>query len=162
MSKERLLDELRKIIKLDTLVKLSKDRFGFELILMIFPELKNIKIFSRINSNNIDLLSENDFIFLLSLIIVDDTDNTDYFLYKFNISKQDQKRIKIIDNFFKEKINIKTFTEKNMNKVFYYNGRQAVLDILNYKIIKSKKIDKSLRELCKISLTINYIINLLI
>ena len=66
------------------------------------------------------------------------------------ISKQDQKRIKIIDNFFKEKINIKTFTEKNMNKVFYYNGRQAVLDILNYKIIKSKKIDTSLIELCKI------------
>ena len=150
LSKERLLDELRKIMKLDTLVKLSKDRFGYELILMIFPELKNIKIFSNINSNNIDLLIENDFIFLLSLMIIDVSDNTDYFLYRFNISKQDQKRIKIIDNFFKEKMNTKTFSENNMNKVFYYNGKRAVLDILNYKIIKSKKIDKSLRELCKI------------
>ena len=117
---------------------------------MIFPELKNIKIFSNINSNNIDLLIENDFIFLLSLMIIDDSDNTDYFLYRFNISKQDQKRIKIIDIFFKEKMNTKTFSENNMNKVFYYNGKQAVLDILNYRIIKSKKIDKNLRELCKI------------
>ena len=60
-------------------------------------------------------------------MIIDETDNTDYFLYKFNISKKDQKRIKIIDNFYKEKINSKTFTENNMNKVFYYYGKEATL-----------------------------------
>ena len=42
-------------------------------------------------------------------MIIDETDNTDYFLYKFNISKKDQKRIKSIDNFYKEKINSKTW-----------------------------------------------------
>ena len=31
-----------------------------------------------------------------------------------------------------------------MNKIFYHNGRQAILDILNYKIIKTKKIDENL------------------
>ena len=41
-------------------------------------------------------------------MIIDETDNADYFMYKFNISKKDQKRIKIIDNFFKEKIGPKT------------------------------------------------------
>ena len=68
-------------------------------------------------------------------MIIDETDNADYFLYKFNISKKDQKRIKIIDNFYKEKIKKKTFTENNMNKIFYYNGKQAVIDILNFRII---------------------------
>ena len=34
-----------------------------------------------------------------------------------------------------------------MNKVFYYNGKEAVIDILKYKIIKSKKVDNSLKEL---------------
>ena len=29
-----------------------------------------------------------DFIFLLSLMVIDETDNTEYFLYKFNISKK--------------------------------------------------------------------------
>ena len=87
---------------------------------MIFPELKNIKIFSRLNLDDKNLLKEKDFIFLLSLMIIDDTDNTDYFLYKFNISKKDQKRIKNIDIFYKEKINSKTFTKNKMNKVFYY------------------------------------------
>ena len=93
------------------------------------------------------MLKENDFIFLLSLLIIDDNDNLDYFLYKFNISKQNQKRMKIIDNFYKEKITVKMFIEKNMDKVLYYHGKQAVIDILNFRIIKLKKINKTLIEL---------------
>ena len=149
LSKERLLDELKKITKLEILEKLSKDKISLEIILMIFPELKNIKIFSRLNSTQKDLLKEKDFIFLLSLMIIDDTDNTDYFLYKFNISKKDQKRIKSIDNFFKEKTNLKLFTENYMDKILYYQGKQVVTDILSYKIIKSKKVDNSFKELIK-------------
>ena len=45
-------------------------------------------------------------------MIIDETDNADYFLYKFNISKKDQKRIKIIDNFYKEKINHQKLLQK--------------------------------------------------
>tara|TARA_B100001057_G_scaffold240463_1_gene240840 strand:- start:411 stop:833 length:423 start_codon:yes stop_codon:yes gene_type:complete len=82
-------------------------------------------------------------------MIIDETDNTDYFLYKFNISKRDEKRIKIINNFYKENYNLKKINEKNINEIFYYNGKQAALDILNFQIIKSKKIDQSLIELYK-------------
>ena len=46
-----------------------------------------------------------------------------------------------------KKINSKTFTENNMNKFFYYDGKQAVIDILNYKIFKSKKSDRNLIKL---------------
>ena len=149
LSKERLIDELKKITNLDTLEKLSNDKIISSLILMIFPELKNIGIFSKLNSLNKKLLKENDFIFLLSLMIIDDADNADYFLFKFNLSKKDKNRIKIIDNFYKKKINSKTFTKNNINKFFYYYGKKATLDILNYRIIKSNKIDKSLNELIK-------------
>ena len=38
-----------------------------------------------------------------------------------------------------EKIQSKTLTENNMNKVFYYDGKQAVIDILNFMLINSKK-----------------------
>ena len=149
LSKERLLDELRKIVSLTTLEKISKDRLILDLISIIFPELKNIKIFSKLNGNQKVFLVDTDFIFLISLMIVDGTDNVDYFLYKFNISKKNQKRIKIIDEFFKENINKNTFSEKNMNKIFYYNGRQAVIDILRFRIITTKKFDKKLIELIK-------------
>ena len=149
LSKERLLDELRKIVSLTTLEKISKDRLILDLISVIFPELKNIKIFSKLNGNQKVFLVDTDFIFLISLMIVDGTDNVDYFLYKFNISKKNQKRIKIIDEFFKENKNKNTFSEKNMNKIFYYNGRQAVIDILRFRIITTKKFDKKLIELIK-------------
>ena len=147
LSKERLLDELKKISKLGTLEKLSKDKHSLDLILLIFPELKNIKIFSNLDLNKKKFLEKADFIFYLSLLIIDDGDNADYFLYKYNISKKDQKRIKIIDNFFKEKIDLKTFTTNNINKFFYYNGKEAVIDILTFKIIKSKKFDQIIFDL---------------
>ena len=150
LSKERLLDELRKIVSLTTLEKISKDRLILDLISVIFPELKNIKIFSKLNENQKVFLVDTDFIFLLSLMIIDETDNVDYFLYKFNISKKNQKRIKIIDEFFKENKNKNVFSEEKMNKIFYYNGRQAVMDILQFRIINSKKFDQKLIELIKI------------
>ena len=144
LSKERLLDELKKITKLEKFEKLSKDKSSLELISLIFPELKNLNIFSKLIQSKKNILKKNDFIFFYLLMIIDETDNADYFLYKFNISKKNQKRIKIIDNFYKEKINSKTFSEKNLNKIFYYNGKQAVIDILNFRIIKSKKFDKKI------------------
>ena len=149
LSKERLLDELKKIAKIETLQNLSKDKISLEIILLIFPELKNIKIFSKLNERNKNFLKRNDFIFLISLMIVDETDNVDYFLYKFNVSTKNKKRIKNIDNFYKEKISSKTFNQNNINKYFYYYGREATLDILNFKLIKLNKVDKSLTELVK-------------
>ena len=147
LSKERLINELKKITKIDTLESLLKDESSLKLILMIFPELKNIKVFLKLNQNNKDIIKEKDFIFLLSLMIIDATDNVDYFLYRFNFSNKDQKRIKIIDNFYKEKITSKTFTIKNMNRVFYYNGKEAILDILGHRLVKSNKSEDSLKKL---------------
>ena len=148
LSKERLLDELKKMMKLEMLTKLSRDKISKEIIQIIFPEIKKIDIFSKLTTENKIKLSEKfDFIFMLSLLIIDETDNAEYFLYKFNISKNDKKRIKKIDNFFKKKINSQTFTVSNLNKVFYYDGKQAVLDILNFKIVKAKKYDENLKDL---------------
>ena len=111
---------------------------------MIFPQLKNIDNFKKLNSHTQNNLSKVDFIFLLSLMIIDGTDNADYFIYKFNISKKDQKRLKIIDNFYANKITVKSFSEKNLDKFFYYHGKQSVVDILSYRLFTLKKVDKVL------------------
>ena len=150
LSKERLLDELRKMINLKSLVKLSKDKISLEFIKIIFPELKYFNIFTKINSYLFEILQEVDFIFLIFLLIIDETDNADYFIYKFNISKKDQKRIKNIDEFYKEKLTLKTFNENNLNSIFYYKGKEALIDILYFKLFKSKKFDNHLIELTKL------------
>ena len=144
LSKERLLDELKKYVKYNVLTKLSKDKFSIELFEIIFSQVKNIKIFSNPNKFAQTKIQEADFIFLLSLLIIDGMDNTDYFIYKFNISKKDQRRLKVIDNFYKDKIVAKSFSEINLNKIFYYKGKQSVIDILSYRLFNSKKIDKKL------------------
>ena len=146
LSKQRLLDEFKKFLKANILVKLSKDDFALEIFEIIFPQIKNIKVFSNPNKFAKFKINESDFIFLLSVLLIDGSDNVDYFVYKFNISKKDQKRLKLIDNFYKEKITNKTFTEKNLNRIFYYNGKQSVIDILSYRIFISKKVDTKLLD----------------
>ncbi|MBD1173531.1 CCA tRNA nucleotidyltransferase [Pelagibacterales bacterium SAG-MED03] len=147
LSSERLLDEFKKLTRSSAFLKIFNDEISLELIEIIFPQLKNLENFKKLNSYALDNLPKVDFIFLLSLLIVDGTDNTDYFFYKFNISKKDQKRLKSIDFFYKENVSIKSFNEKNFNKILYYNGKQAVLDIINYKLFISPKVEKKLLKL---------------
>ena len=150
ISKERLLDELKKLLKSNQLEKLSKDKFSIELILLIFPELKNIKSVINAIKFKKELFVDLDFIFILLLMIIDGTDNLEYFLYKYNISKKDQKRAYDINNFYNEKDGLKTLNEANLDKVLYYDGKQAVLDILSFKIMKTKKVDKKLLSLLEL------------
>ena len=150
LSPERLIDELKKLTKSNKFIKIFKDETSLELLEIIFPQLKNLKNLKKLNSYALKNLSKVDFIFFLSLMIVDGSDNVDYFIYKFNISKKDQKRLKVIDFFYKENVSIKNFTEKNFNKIFYFNGRQAVLDIINFKLFNSKVVEKKLLKLTEV------------
>ena len=147
LSSERLLDEFKKLTRSNEFLKIFKDEISLDLIKIIFPQLKNVENFKKLNSYALDNLSKIDFIFLVSLMIVDGTDNTDYFIYKFNLSKKDKKRLKSIDFFYKENVSIKKFTEKNFNKIFYFNGKQTVLDIINFKLFTSIKVEKKLLKL---------------
>ncbi len=142
ISSERLIDEFQKLLKSDGFLKLTKDKDCLEIINLIFPQIKTIKLFSNLNTFAKAKLQEANFIFLLSLLVIDGSDNADYFIYKFNISKKDQRRLKIIDKFYKEKINAVSFSEKNLNKFFYFYGKEAVIDVLSYRLFFSKKIDK--------------------
>ena len=49
-------------------------------------------MFGRLNNFSKKNLVNIDFIVLLSLMIIDGTDNVDYFIYKFNISKKDMRK----------------------------------------------------------------------
>ena len=147
LSSERLLDELRKIIRSNCLEHISKDKESAELLRLIFPQILKMNSFEKLNEISKKIYLEADFSFLLAVMIIDKTDNADYFMYKFNISKKDQKRIKYLDNFYKSKVNKNTFTEKNLVKKLYFDGKESVLDILNFKILTNKKIDQKIIDL---------------
>ncbi|MDB9844562.1 CCA tRNA nucleotidyltransferase [bacterium] len=150
ISSERLIDEFQKLLKSDGFLKLTKDKNCLEIINLIFPQIKNISLFNKMNSFAKKNFFAVDFIFLLSLMIIDGTDNVDYFIYKFNLSKKDQKRLIFLNKFNLEKNTNQTFSKKNLNKVFYFNGREALLDLLYFKIFKSTKVDNKLIKFIEI------------
>ena len=141
------MDEFKKLVRSHGFLKLTKDKFCYEIVNLIFPQFKNLSIFKNLNNYAKEKINNIDFIFLISLIVIDGTDNVDYFIYKFNLSKKDQKRILFLNNFFSTKINSKTFSKKNLQKILYFNGKQSLLDLLYFQIFRSKKIDKKLLEM---------------
>ena len=149
ISSERLLDEFQKLLRSEGFLKLLKDKDCLEIINLVFPQLKNISIFNKLNNFAKKNFVNMDFIFLLSLMIIDGTDNVDYFIYKFNLSKKNQRRLLFLNNFYSQKINSKTFSEKNLNKILYFNGKEALMDIIYFKIFKINKVDSKLLKMIK-------------
>jgi len=147
ISSERLLDEFKKLLKSQGFFKLSRDRDCLEIMSLIFPQFKNFSIFNKLNSFARKNFIKVDFIFLISLMIIDGSDNVEYFLYKFNISKKDQKRLLFLNNFTSQKTTSKTFSEESLNKIFYYKGKEALMDIVNFKIFKSIRLDNNLTKI---------------
>ena len=145
ISSERLLDEFKKLFNSDRFLKLNEDEFCCEIIILIFPQFKNIHLLKNLHKYAKDNIKNIDFIFLISLLIADGTDNADYFIYKFNISKKDQKRILFLNEYLKNKNNEK-FNTKNLWKILYFNGKDSLLDLINFHIFKSKKVDKKLEN----------------
>ena len=147
ISTERMLDEFKKIINSPQFLKLFKDSFCEEIINLIFPQFKNLKIFKKLNEFSKKKIKEVDYIFLISLMLLDSSDNVDYFLFKFNLSKINKKRILFLKDFYNKKISKDTFSEKNLWKILYYNGKQSLIDLIYFEIFKSKKTNKKFIDL---------------
>ena len=146
LSKERLLDELKKILLSKGFIKLNKDDFCKEIILIIFPQLKNIDTFNKLSKYSQNIIHKKDFIFLISLLIVDETDNSNYFLYKFNFSNENKKRIIFFKEIFGKKISNNFFSKKNLQKIFYFKNKDYLIDIIDFQLFRSNRSNKKLIE----------------
>ncbi len=149
ISSNRLLDELEKLILSNGFLKLFKDAFSKEIIAIIFPQLINLNIFKNMNDYSKKIIKEKDFIFIISLMIIDDTDNSEYFIFKYNISNKDKERIRFLSKIFSKNADKNIFNEKKLWKIFYYNGKDNLNDLIDFKIIQSKKLDKNILKLKK-------------
>ena len=103
----------------------------------------------KINEYSKNIFYKKTFIFLISYLIIDETDNANYFLFKYNLSNEDKKRVKfLIENheLFSEK---DYFNKKNLQRIFYFYNKSYVIDLLDLKIFNSKTAPKKLIELKK-------------
>ena len=155
ISKERLLNELEKIFKSKNIFKINDDEFLVKILNLVFPELKNIHLLEKLNDQALEILQSKDFLFWLSILIIDETDNTDYFLYKYKLSNNDKKRVKFLYQNYPKLSDNNFFSEKNFHKLVYYNDKSLVIDLIDFKICVSKKDITKMIKLKKLIIETN-------
>ena len=146
ISKERQFNELKKILKLDNFLKLFKNKTSCELFSLIFPQLKNIKKLSKLSKPQEKILKNKSLNFVISFLVIDETDNSDYFVYKYNLPNELKDKINFLKNNSINKDRIKIFNKKDLQKIFYYEGKSSTMDLIDFNLLYFKQ-SKKLSEL---------------
>ena len=149
VSKDRQLQELKKIISVKNFSKINSDKIISELLLLIFPELKNIKRIKKLNDLEENIINSKNLEFILSLLLIDGSDDCDYFIYKYNLSNKEKNKINLLNSIFSEEPKKDYFTKQSLLKILYKNGKENLIDILDFRILTSKKDKNNLIELKK-------------
>ena len=149
VSKNRQLQELKKIILVENFHKINSDKTSKELFLLIFPELKNINRINKLDNLGKEILKDKDFEFILSLLLIDKSEDCDYFIYKYNLSNKEKDKINFLNLIFSEDLNKDYFTKENLTKILFKNGKENLIDILDFKILTTKKNKNNLIDLKK-------------
>ena len=85
----------------------------------------------------------------MSLLIIDETDNSEFFLYKFNMSNEAKSRINFLKDIYNNSDYKDSFSKKSLQKIFYYQGKNYLIDALDFKLFLSNKKNSKLLELKK-------------
>ena len=134
ISRERILGELFKMMKLNNFSKLFEDEFCRFIILSMLPQLCNYNRIKILNKISYKIKKQIDKILLLSILIVDETDNCNFFLYKYQLSNEDKKRILFIKNSFKNYSKQYLYSKKNLLKLTYLSDKLSVIELLIFLI----------------------------
>ena len=107
----------------------------------IFPQLKHHDRFRDIQNTPNKIFTRLDVPLILSILLVDNSDNCEFFLYKFKFSNRDKKKILFLLNKFK-KINVKELLdEKKLVKLAYLGNAAEIIDLLVFLTFVSKEIE---------------------
>tara|TARA_X000000368_G_C23023976_1_gene709322 strand:- start:640 stop:1923 length:1284 start_codon:yes stop_codon:yes gene_type:complete len=149
VSTDRQLQELKKIISIESFNKINSDKISKELFLLIFPELKHTSKINKLDNLGCNILKEKNFAFILSLFLIDKSDDCEYFIYKYNLSNKEKDKINLLNYIFSEEPKKDFFSKENLSKILIKNGKENLIDILDYKILSTKKNKDYLIDLKK-------------
>ena len=140
ISKERILSELFKILRIKNFVKLNNNKQLKDIFSLIFAEFKYLerlnKLDTIINQSNFDKKT------LLAVLLIDEKNNHEYFSHKYNVSKELKESLNLIAKNFTHFKKNKDFFLKNLKKNIYFFGKKHLikLNILYFASTKKAKL----------------------
>ena len=153
ISKERILIELLKILDLKNFYKINQSSNLKEIFSMIFPEFLYLNRLERLKKVYSDSELNRDI--LLAVMLIDEKDNHEYFLHKYNVSNKIKETLKKISENLKKIKNEKEFFVNDLTKNAYFFGKKNLiaLNLINFSInnkIKSIDFVNTLNKILKI------------
>jgi len=152
ISNERILDELKKILSLRSPYSLFSNNQSKEIILSIFPQFKYYERLKIINSLRQRPRDKYDNYLILALMIIDQSNDYEYFCHKYKISNNVKGRFKNISQNYENFKNKKFYSEENIKKLIYLSSKDNVIDLLLFSICANNKI-----SILNIEELINYV-----
>ena len=140
ISNERIFDELKKILRLKNVYRLFSHNTSKEIFLNIFPQFKYYERLKIIDSLDSKLRDKYDNYLILASLILDQTNNHEYFCHKYKMSNSIKNRFKYISINFENLGREKFFSEENLKKLIYLSNKSSVGDLLLFSICAAKEI----------------------
>ena len=153
ISKERVLEELLKILKLNNFHNILKHKNKKIIFSLIFPELINVNKLEKLKYFKKSL----DKNLILTILLLDNANNHEYFCHKYKVSNKMKEEISLLIKLHNESRSHKDFLDNNIKKNIYFYGTKIMknLAILKY-FIKSKNnlddLNKIIKKIEKLSI----------
>ena len=156
LSKERVFSELVKILNLENINFLLRNNKLNEIFRQIFPELKYLERLDKLSnlpSNHID----KDLNLILAILLIDESDNHEYFSYKYKTSNVTKEELSLISKNYLRYKNDQNFLTKNLKKNIYHLKKHNIKRLLYLIFCLEKKFSlklflKKLEEINKITI----------
>ena len=155
LSKERILNELLKIVDITSFDNILKNEKLKNIFSVIFPEFKYFDSLKKLKfiQNDKTLVFDNSII--LGVLLIDDTDNHEYFSHKYKVSNNLKNQLNLLAKNYYKSLSDRNFFKKNIKKNIYFLGKNLMKKILIFTFLKNKKFDypeltKLLKEIEKI------------
>jgi len=154
ISNERIFDELKKILTLKNVYSLFSHNTSKEIFLNIFPQFKYFDRLKIVDSLDSKLRDKYDNYLILAALILDETNNYEYFCHKYKMSNSIKNRFKNMSINFENLEKKNFFSEENIKKLIYLSNKDYVRDLLLFSICINNKI-----KILNIEKLIDYIAN---
>ena len=141
ISNERIFEELKKILETKNLHKLFLKNQSKDIILSIFPLFKYYERLEIINGLTQELRNMYDYFLVLALLIMDESNDYEYFCHKYRISNKIKNRFKYIAKNYENVKSKNFFSEENIKKEIYLSSKNNVIDLLLFSTCINKGLE---------------------